>query len=250
MTNKKSYSATELAEMKLPHLPTTKKGWLDLVKREKWGSVMVPGGRGCKGGLKREYYPSKAVAALIESAQHNEQEANTSNNYPASTATHLTTGSGIHSGLAAQSHSGNQIRVNNFVTVPKYDLPLTTGGRDLAIHSAQVVDHLAFKKEWLEEMSISTNCLALIAVKDDSMEPTLRSNDLILTDTNSSHIENNSIYVLRLDNELIVKRIQRKVNGAVIVKSDNPVYGEEEFDAVSAQALPVVGKVIWYGRKI
>jgi len=170
--------------------------------------------------------------------------------YPSSTATHLTTGAENHTKLTASSHSGNEIRVNNFVTVPKYDLPITSGERDMAIHSPQIVDHLAFKKEWLEEMSVNNNCLALIAVKDDSMEPTLRSDDLILTDTSTGHIENNSIYVLRLDNELIVKRIQRKVNGSVIVKSDNPVYGEEEFDAAAAKALPVIGKVIWYGRRI
>lgn len=170
--------------------------------------------------------------------------------YPVSTATNLITGTENQTKLTAHSHSGNQIRVNNFVTVPKYDLPVTSGGRDLAIHSAQIVDHLAFKQEWLEDMSLNNSCLALIAVKDDSMEPTLRSDDLILTDTSTGHIENNSIYVLRLDNELIVKRIQRKVNGSVIVKSDNPVYGEEEFDAASAQALPVIGKVIWYGRRI
>lgn len=171
-------------------------------------------------------------------------------NYPDSIATHLITGTENHTKLTASSHSGNEIRVNNFVTVPKYDLPITSGERDMAIHSSQIVDHLAFKKEWLEEMSINNNCLALIAVKDDSMEPTLRSDDLILTDTSTGHIENNSIYVLRLDNELIVKRIQRKANGSVIVKSDNPVYGEEEFDAAAAKALPVIGKVIWYGRRI
>ena len=218
--------------------------------------------QGGKGGVRTEFKPPKDMQESIHQflkdkpdflntgRKKSNKDKPSKKPYPTSTATHLVTGTQKHTRLTTYEHSCNQIRVNNFVTVPKYDLPLTTGGRDLAIHSAQVVDHLAFKKEWLEEMSISTNCLALIAVKDDSMEPTLRSNDLILTDTNSSHIENNSIYVLRLDNELIVKRIQRKVNGAVIVKSDNPVYGEEEFDAVSAQALPVVGKVIWYGRKI
>ena len=50
--------------------------------------------------------------------------------------------------------------------------------------------------------------------------------------------------MLQINNELVVKRIQCKVNGTVIVKSDNPVYGEEVLDALTAQSLPVVGKVI------
>ena len=99
-------------------------------------------------------------------------------------------------------------------------------------------------------LNVRNNCLALITVKDDSMEPTLRSDDLILTDTSRGHIEHNSIYVLRFDNELIVKRIQKRMNGSVIIKSDNPVYGEEELDALAAQSLPVIGKVVWFGRRI
>jgi phage repressor protein C with HTH and peptisase S24 domain len=252
MTNKKSYSATELAKMKLPHLPTTKKGWLDLVKREDWISVMVPGGRGCKGGLKREYYPSKAVAVLIESAQKADQATSTSNHYPTSTATHLITGTENHARLTAHSHSGNQIRVNNFVTVPKNSLQtVNPEGQNQTIHSEQIVDYLAFNKEWLDmSMDVRNNCLALITVKDDSMEPTLKTNDLILTDVRRGKLESNSIYVLQIKNELIVKRIQCKINGNVIVKSDNPNYEPEELDELAAQSLHVVGKVIWYGRRI
>ena len=174
-----------------------------------------------------------------------------SKNYPASTTGPLITGSGQHNNLRLPSHSGTDSRVNNFITLPKYDLHQITEDRDHVIHSEQVVDHLAFKKDWLEmSLNVHGNCLALISVKDDSMEPTLRSDDLILTDTSRGNIENNSIYVLQVNNELVVKRIQCKVNGTVIVKSDNPVYGEEELDALTAQSLPVVGKVVWFGRRI
>lgn len=172
--------------------------------------------------------------------------------YPVSTAKPLITGSGQHNGLTVQSHPITDISVNDFVSLPKYDLQtITTEGHDLTIHSEQIVDYLAFNREWLDmSLNVRNNCLALISVRDDSMEPTLRSDDLILTDTSRGHIEHNSIYVLQFDNELIVKRIQRKMNGSVIVKSDNPMYGEEELDALAAQSLPVIGKVIWYGRRI
>lgn len=176
----------------------------------------------------------------------------TSKPYLVSTSSSLTSESREHNVVALPGHSGTDSRVNNFITPPKYDLQsIKTEGHDHVIHSEQIVDYLAFNKEWLDmSLNVRSNCLALISVKDDSMEPTLRSDDLILTDTSRGHIENNSIYVLQVNNELVVKRIQCKVNGTVIVKSDNPVYGEEEFDAQSAQALPVVGKVIWYGRRI
>lgn len=99
-------------------------------------------------------------------------------------------------------------------------------------------------------LNVTNNRLALIQVKGDSMEPTLKSDDLILTDISQSHIGDDSIYVLQLQNDLVLKRIQRKINGSVIIKSDNPIYGEEILDESAAQSLPVVGRVIWYGRRL
>jgi len=68
------------------------------------------------------------------------------------------------------------MRVNDFVSLPKYDIQsITTEGHDQVIHSDQIVDYLAFNKEWLDmSLNVCSNCLVLISVKDDSMESTLR----------------------------------------------------------------------------
>lgn len=219
--------------------------------------------QGGKGGVRTEFKPPKDMQESIcqflkdkpdflNTRRKNSNKDKTSiKHYPVSTTEPSVTGSGKHNGLTLKDHSITDMRVNDYAIVPKNYLRSTTEGHDRAIHSNQIVDHLAFNKEWLQ-MSLHTrsDCLALISVKDDSMEPTLRRDDLILTDTSRCNIENNSIYVLQIDNELIVKRIHRKVNGAVIVKSDNAVYDEEELDALTAKSLPVIGKVVWFGRRM
>lgn len=82
------------------------------------------------------------------------------------------------------------------------------------------------------------------------MEPTLKSDDLILTELSQGKIDGDSIYVLRVDNDLILRRIQRKINGSLLMISDNPKYKPEEIDRTAAKDLPVIGKVVWYGRRI
>jgi phage repressor protein C with HTH and peptisase S24 domain len=64
------------------------------------------------------------------------------------------------------------------------------------------------------------------------MEPTLKSNDLILTDVRKTHLENDSLYVLQVKNELVVKRVQLEISGNVVLKSDNKDLNlePEEFD--------------------
>lgn len=60
------YACAELAAMKLPGYPTTKKGWYALVQRDAWEFHDVPG-KGGKDGIRREYLPPAKIARLIAS---------------------------------------------------------------------------------------------------------------------------------------------------------------------------------------
>lgn len=60
---KTHYSCAELAALKLPKYPTTERRWRDLVEREGW-EFNEHKSRG-RGGLRREYLHSKAVAEQI-----------------------------------------------------------------------------------------------------------------------------------------------------------------------------------------
>lgn len=59
-----------------------------------------------------------------------------------------------------------------------------------------------------------------------------------------------SIYVLQLNGGLLVKRIHRKLDGSVVVKSDNPRYDPEIVSEDSADLLKIVGRVVWVGRRL
>lgn len=138
----------------------------------------------------------------------------------------------------------------DFMMVPRYDIAGSAGGGAL-IHSEQIVDHLAFRADWVRNaLGVSRRDLALISVKGDSMEPTLSSGDLILVDTSVRALGDSAVYVLRKGDELFVKRIQHKLDGTVIVKSDNERYEPEIFDAEHAPAVQVVGRVLWVGRRL
>ncbi len=138
----------------------------------------------------------------------------------------------------------------DFVFVPKYDVS-ASAGHGSVVHSEQIVDHLAFKKVWIKStLGCSEKDLALITVKGDSMEPTLSSEDLILVNLQRNQITDNAVYVLQYDGSLLVKRIQRLMNGSVIIKSDNPEYRTEELSADQVGLLRVLGVVVWYGRRM
>ncbi len=138
----------------------------------------------------------------------------------------------------------------DFVMVPRYDVH-GSAGHGSVVHSEQIVDYLAFRSDWVRNtLGVAHKDLALISVKGDSMEPTLSNGDLILVDTGARRIEDSAIYVLKNGSGLLVKRLQHKLDGTVIVKCDNARYESEIYSAEAAVAVVVVGRVVWAGRKL
>jgi len=133
---------------------------------------------------------------------------------------------------------------DGYIQVPRYEVAASAGGGSL-VQSEQIVDHLTFKKDWLhQQLGLSPNQVAVISVMGDSMEPYLFDGDLIMIDTNIPRIENNAVYVLQVDGDLLVKRIQKKIDGTVIVKSDNEHYEPEVFRGEALSQLRVVGRLV------
>lgn len=136
-----------------------------------------------------------------------------------------------------------------FVHVPRYKVAASAGGGAL-IHSEQIVDHLAFRADWVKmALGVPVSSLALINVTGDSMEPTLSNGDLILIDTTIGSVDDSGVYVLRFDGKLKVKRLHSKAD-SVDILSDNPRYPTETLRGDLLQGLNVVGRVVWCGRRM
>jgi phage repressor protein C with HTH and peptisase S24 domain len=109
---------------------------------------------------------------------------------------------------------------------------------------------MAFDALWLRRLGIaSRERLSLIRVQGDSMAPTLNDGDEILVDGGDSGERlRDGIYVLRIDDALVVKRLAISPGRRVAVRSDNEAYpGWPDCDL---SAIDVVGRVVWVGRTL
>ncbi|WP_142849225.1 helix-turn-helix transcriptional regulator [Telmatospirillum sp. J64-1] len=136
---------------------------------------------------------------------------------------------------------------DEFVLVPRYDVK-AAAGYGAVIHSEQIVDHLAFKAEWVRrQLRVNPEYLLLIEAMGDSMEDTISDGDLLLVNTQEPRIKDNAIYAISVNGDLIVKRVQRRLDGTIMVMSDNPRYRPEEVPPHTADQLRVIGQVVWHG---
>jgi phage repressor protein C with HTH and peptisase S24 domain len=104
-----------------------------------------------------------------------------------------------------------------------------------------------FSPALLRELGVRAEAASVIRVKGDSMVPTLEDGDRILVDRDRRRVEGRGgIFVIRLDGELMVKRLRTGVGGIEVI-SDNPDW---ETRVVPARVLDVVGRVAWLGRVV
>jgi phage repressor protein C with HTH and peptisase S24 domain len=83
----------------------------------------------------------------------------------------------------------------------------------------------------------------------DSMEPTLGNADHALVDTAEINLRREGIYVLRLDDTLMVRRVTtHPTTKRVTIASDNARY--QPYEGIDPDALEVLGRVIWIGHTL
>ena len=82
------------------------------------------------------------------------------------------------------------------------------------------------------------------------MSPTLNDGDDILLDTSvCGQPLRDGIYVLRVDDSLLVKRLAvHPLGRTVTVQSDNPAY--PDWPDCAMDTIHCIGRVIWAGRKV
>jgi phage repressor protein C with HTH and peptisase S24 domain len=157
----------------------------------------------------------------------------------------------LATGREAVAHTGGAVgtaAAGDYAFMPRGEIGVG-GRRATRLRSELIVDVLAFGAGWLEHrLAADPGRLMLLEVSGDSMAPTLREGDLALADLRETRARIDGVYVLREQNDLVIKRLQRRRFGAALtIRSDNPAY---EPIGVSPDVVNVVGRVIWVGKTV
>ena len=142
-----------------------------------------------------------------------------------------------------------QSRANEFAMIPGYNIQVSAGHG--AINGEeQPTRYLAFRKKWLKYRGFNEKDLVVVFAKGDSMEPTITNNNSLLILTKIESIQDGGIYVIRQDDTLLVKRVQRLLDGNLKLISDNTAYEPMVLTKDSFESLDVVGQVVWIAKDI
>ncbi len=152
----------------------------------------------------------------------------------------------------APQHQAEEPIPSGYVAVPLYNGVRAAAGHGAVVEHEAPDDALMFKEDWIRfELGTRPEDLRLIRVSGDSMEPTLRSGDVILIDHSATRPDREGIYILRMDGMLLVKRVQAMPGGILNISSDNAAFAPWQLTRADLEGSDVciVGRVVWAGRR-
>ena len=125
------------------------------------------------------------------------------------------------------------------------ELTAAAGGGAKAA-SEEVAGCVWFRRDWLESRGLDPRQCAVIGVRGESMEPTLPNGSSILVDRSRTAWRLERIYVVRTDDELVVRRAGEAEDGRRLLVSDHRSWGVMTWPVGAA----LVGEVRWVARTL
>lgn len=132
-----------------------------------------------------------------------------------------------------------------WIDVPRLAISASAGKGIIAGVEAPF-DNFRFSKKWLREQGLEGGQLSAISVEGDSMEPLLRAGDEVLVDLRKQPFRD-GIYVVRLDDNLLVKRVAAQGGGRLSLLSQNPAYPPLN---VGVDTVEIIGRVVWKSGRL
>lgn len=152
----------------------------------------------------------------------------------------------VREGVEPEEGPGGQS--GEFDYVPMVKARLSGGGGSLET-SDSVVGYYAFRRAWLAGRG-DIHSMRLMRVTGESMEPTLEDEDVVLVDLSQRDILTGKIYAVRIDDEIVVKRLDKKPGQLVLISDNRQFYDPLEINVSEQINVDILGRVIWMAREV
>lgn len=140
---------------------------------------------------------------------------------------------------------------NDLILIPEIQVEVSAGSGIIA-GNEHAIGTVGFDRQWLKALGLPPENLSIIDVNGESMAPTLNNGDKIMVDISDGTSRlRDGIYVLRLDDALMVKRVSLspgRTRKVLTISSDNPHF--PRWEDIDPALVDIVGRVVWASRLI
>lgn len=133
----------------------------------------------------------------------------------------------------------------SMVYVPESRIEFAAGnGRAAQFELIEDEEPATYRLSWFQKYGMNPAHVRRFRVSGDSMEPAMYARDTILVNLDETNIVDGKTYAIRYGDELRVKKMYRRIDGTLILRSVNPAYKDEEISPDLAEAhITIIGRV-------
>lgn len=135
-----------------------------------------------------------------------------------------------------------------FAFLPFYEDVAAAAGAGAAVVADASHSIIGFDRQFLRDAGASPQTCTVIRAKGDSMSPTIPDGSMLIVDHSQREVANGCIMVIGIGDDLLVKRVRRRLDGLIDLISDNSAYAPETLGPAALQQLRVVGRVVYFCR--
>lgn len=144
--------------------------------------------------------------------------------------------------------SPDDLDPNKYIIIPHVDIKFSAGNGCIAeFEPAEGEPGSAQPIDWVHKKKLSPKNLVTVDIDGDSMEPNIKSGSVVMLDKSINtldQIQSGKVYAIRYGNELKIKRLSRRFDGALIIDSDNTQYQREIVEPSQLEHISIIGKYV------
>ncbi|VVD95940.1 peptidase S24 [Pandoraea iniqua] len=140
----------------------------------------------------------------------------------------------------------------DFAMLRRLDVKASAGNGNLVFYETEK-GRLAFRRDFLKQSGVSEREAVVIYADGLSMEPRIPDGAVLLVDTSRKDLANNEVHVIRLEHEILVKRLRKEIGGGIWIVSDNPdkaKYPDILVTPDKEDLINIIGRVFWMGARL
>jgi phage repressor protein C with HTH and peptisase S24 domain len=135
------------------------------------------------------------------------------------------------------------------VRIPLINLQVGAGN-GCEVSTEEVREYLTLPRRLIAtERGLNPKSLQAVTVMGDSMSPEFNPGDVVFLDVEKTR-PGEGVYIVRLDNAIVIKRMQVLAGKSIKLNSHNPIYEPITIDLeTSGESFQILGRVVWSLRK-
>jgi len=137
---------------------------------------------------------------------------------------------------------------NVYVIIPHVEVRFSAGnGRTAAYEPSQCNAGSAQLLSWVHKKKVSPKNLITVDIDGDSMEPRIPNGSVVILDKSINTLEqvqSGRVYAIRYGDELKIKRLSKRFDGALVIDSDNPLYKREIVEPDQLEHIGIIGRYV------